>query len=217
GPAQLRLPDSCLWEGAAAAWGATRLSCRLDRTLAEQIAHSVRQAAGNVTLIGDPEKYASLGLPVIADAVKGRGPMGGIYTALLHSKEDWNLVVACDMPGLAPDFLRALIQLATQAAGLSPQSCLVCEGPGGIEPLCAVYHRRLLPALESALEYKQLIMKDFVLQQNPGRWPVADASHLRKVNTPEESRQEGACTSSATVLPIASSSRMFIRRLTPPF
>src|SRR5262249_800619 len=78
------------------------------RTLAEQSAHSVRQAAGNVTLIGDPEKYASLGLPVIADAVEGSGPMGGIYTALLHSKEDWNLVVACDMPGLAPDFLRAL-------------------------------------------------------------------------------------------------------------
>src|SRR6516165_5082771 len=97
------------------------------RTLAEQIAHSVRQAAGNVTLIGDPEKYASLGLPVISDAVKRRGPMGGIYTALLHSKEDWNLVVACDMPGLTPDFLRALIQ----AAGRSPQSCLVCEGPGG--------------------------------------------------------------------------------------
>lgn len=158
------------------------------RTLAEQIAHSVRQAAGNVTLIGDPEKYASLGLPVIADVVKGRGPMGGIYTALRHSKEDWNLVVACDMPGLAPDFLRVLIQ----AAGRSPQSCLVCEGPGGIEPLCAVYHRRLLPALEFALEHKQLKMKDFVLQQSPERWPVADASALRNINTPEDWRQEVA-------------------------
>ena len=156
------------------------------RTLVEQIADSVRQAVGNVTLIGDPEKYASLGLPVIADAVKGRGPMGGIYTALLHSKADWSLVVACDMPGLAPDFLRALIQ----AAGRSPQSCLVCEGSGGIEPLCAAYHRRLLPALESALEYKQLKMKDFVLQQNPGRWPVADVSALRNINTPEEWRKE---------------------------
>src|SRR5262249_800620 len=31
GPAQLRLPDSCLWEGAAAAWAPTRLSCPLDR------------------------------------------------------------------------------------------------------------------------------------------------------------------------------------------
>jgi molybdopterin-guanine dinucleotide biosynthesis protein A len=158
------------------------------RTLAEQIAHSVRQAAGNVTLIGVPKKYASLGLPVIADVVKGRGPMGGIYTALLHSEADWNLVVACDMPGLEPDFLRALIQ----AAWRSPQSCLVCDGPGGIEPLCAVYHRRLLPPLESALEHKQLRMKDFVLQQNPERWPVADASALRNINTPEEWRQEVA-------------------------
>jgi molybdopterin-guanine dinucleotide biosynthesis protein A len=114
--------------------------------------------------------------------------MGGIHTGRLPSKADWNPVVACDMPGLAPDFLLAWIQ----AAGQSPQSRLVCEGPGGVEPLCAVYHRRLLPALESALEHKQLKMKDFVVQQNPGRWPVADASALRNINTPEKWRREVA-------------------------
>lgn len=158
------------------------------RTLAEHIAESVRQAVGNVTLMGDPEKYTPLGLPVIADAVKERGPMGGIYTALLHSQAEWNLVVACDMPGVTPDFLRALIE----AAGRSPQTCVASQGPGGIEPLCAVYHRRLLPSLESALRDMRLKMKDFLLQQNPRLWPVADAAAaaLRNVNTPEEWRRE---------------------------
>src|SRR5215472_15428468 len=87
-------------------------------TRAEQIAYSVLEADGSVTFLGDPETYASRGLPVIENGAKGGGPMGGIYTALLYSDEAWNLVVACDISGLAPDFLLALIQ----AAGPSPES-----------------------------------------------------------------------------------------------
>jgi len=152
------------------------------QTLAEQIAHSVRQAAGSVTLIGDPEKYASLGLPVIADAVKGRGPMGGIYTALLHSKEDWNLVVACDMPDLAPDFLHALIR----AAGRSPQSCLVCEGPGGMEPLCAVYHRRAEAVLGAAFARGVRKVTEAFAGLQVTSLTVPEATRFQNINTPEE-------------------------------
>src|SRR5579883_462302 len=156
------------------------------RTIAEQIAECVWRAVGNVTLIGDPNRYGFLGRSVIADELNGCGPMGGIYTALVHSPADWNLVVACDMPGVTPDLLRAL----AEAAGRSRQNCVVCQGPGGIEPLCAVYHRRLLPALESALRDMRLKMKDFLLGQDPELWPVADASALRNLNTPEEWRKE---------------------------
>jgi len=38
-----------------------------------------------VTVIGSPERYASLGLRVIPDAVAGVGPLGGIATALRFS------------------------------------------------------------------------------------------------------------------------------------
>src|SRR5271163_1224329 len=76
-----------------------------DSTLLDHVAQCVRQAAGNVTIIGPPDRYASLGYPVTADLVTNCGPLGGLYTALSITETDWNLMVACDMPGLTAHFL----------------------------------------------------------------------------------------------------------------
>ena len=46
-------------------------------TLVQHIAGIVRQAAGSVTLIGDPVQLAHLGLPVVADILPGSGPASG--------------------------------------------------------------------------------------------------------------------------------------------
>jgi molybdopterin-guanine dinucleotide biosynthesis protein A len=156
------------------------------RTLAAQTADYVKQAAGNVTLIGPPERYGFLGLHVIADAVEGLGPLGGLCTALRETTAEWNLVVACDMPGLNPEFLRRLLDAAEQAG----KACLVPVGANGIEPLCAVYHAGALPAAESALSRKSLKMQDFVRELNHGILPVEEAFLLRNLNTPAELTRE---------------------------
>ena len=51
-------------------------------TMVEEIAARVRGAAGNVRLMGSPEKYGHLGLPVVAAEIENCGPLGGLYTAL---------------------------------------------------------------------------------------------------------------------------------------
>src|SRR5258708_22440353 len=138
------------------------------RTLVEQIADAVGQACGSITLIGPPERYAFLGLPVMPDAAPGLGPLGGLCTALRATRAEWNLMVACDMPGLTSEFLRELIQAAVRAG----KDCLVPETDRGLEPLCAVYHARVLRAAEAALERKLLKMQDFVRQLDVCTWPV---------------------------------------------
>ncbi|MBV8843822.1 MAG: molybdenum cofactor guanylyltransferase [Bryobacterales bacterium] len=152
------------------------------RTLVEQTADYVKKAAGNATLIGSPERYAFLGLPVIADRVEGHGPLGGLYTALRDTTADWNLIVACDMPGITPDFLRTLFE----AAEKSGKECLVPVVAGGLEPLCAIYHARVLSAAESAVKAKRLKMQDFVRGLDAVLWPIEDAHLVRNLNTPEE-------------------------------
>ena len=79
-------------------------------TLVEEIAGKVRTAAGNVTLIGPPEKYMHLGLTIVHDKVENCGPIGGLYTALRLTGAEWNVLAACDMPNVTAAFLTGLFE-----------------------------------------------------------------------------------------------------------
>jgi molybdopterin-guanine dinucleotide biosynthesis protein A len=151
-------------------------------TMVERIAAQVRAAAGNVTLLGSPEKYRHLGFPVMADEIENCGPLGGLYTALRRTGADWNLFVACDMPEVTGNFLSQLFE----AAEMSDADCLLPQISGKIDPLCAVYHRRLLTEAESAIHRKLFKMQDFVSTLRTSYWPVADPRPLLNVNTPAE-------------------------------
>jgi molybdopterin-guanine dinucleotide biosynthesis protein A len=155
----------------------------LDRsTLVEQIGARVRSAAGFITLIGAPERYSSLGLPVAADLIEGCGPIGGVYTALKISSAAWNLIVACDMPAVTAGFLAQLLEGAQEADA----DCFVPKTASGLHPLCAVYHCRVLPAVEYAIDHKSFKMHDLLRSLRAVSWPVADPSLLENVNTPIE-------------------------------
>ena len=151
-------------------------------TLVGHVARAVQEATGAVALIGDPARYGRLGYPVYPDKLPGCGPLGGIYTALTISSTDWNLVVACDMPGISVDVLRALLGSASESGG----ACVIAMGPGGEpEPLCAVYHKRCLPILTLAIQEKRFRMRDLMAEFNAQAWLV-DSGAIANVNTPKE-------------------------------
>jgi molybdopterin-guanine dinucleotide biosynthesis protein A len=156
-------------------------------TLVEHVAKIVAEAVGSaapssVTLIGDPGSLGHLGLPVFPDELPSYGPASGIYTALRVTNTDWNLVVACDMPAVTADLLRVLLLRAETAE----RNCVAATGPyGQPEPLCAVYHRRCLPALTRSIRDKRLRMRDFV-KEIGAIWVPVDKLALANVNTPAE-------------------------------
>ncbi len=116
--------------------------------LALRTAEQLRPMVEELVLVGSPERYAHLGLPVLADRVAGRGPLAGIVAALSATEHDWNLVVACDLPYLETRFFEFLLQ---QAAEKPAVDALVPHLGGFWQPLAAAYHRRALPAFERVL------------------------------------------------------------------
>ncbi len=153
------------------------------RTLLEHVAERVAAAAGDVTVIGAPERYRHLNLDCVADRIPGCGPLGGLVTALSLKRAEWNLVVACDMPAVTSELLASLLQ----AGRVDPDvDAVVPESPDGLQPLCAVYHRRVCAAAEAALHHKSLKMHDFVSSLNALRYPVANARLFANLNTPEQ-------------------------------
>jgi molybdopterin-guanine dinucleotide biosynthesis protein A len=152
-------------------------------TLVEHIAATVRAVCGNVTLVGAPARYRHLRLTTIDDHHPGRGPLSGIEAALSHSPHDWNLILACDLPGVQPPLLTRL--LATAAAGPA-DVVAVAAADGRPEPLCAAYHRRTLPVIIDAIASDRLSawqvltsMKLTTIQKHPGE-------SLGNINTAED-------------------------------
>ena len=161
------------------------------RTLVEYVAAQVLGAAGSVALAGAPERYGFLGFPMIGDLTPGFGPVAGIQAALASTSADWNLIVACDMPSLSADFLRSLF-VAAEHCG---EDCLIPYAPpagrrpvstGLPQPLCAVYHRDCLPAIERAIRENLRKATDAVSRLSVCAWPVADNSWFQNLNTPED-------------------------------
>jgi molybdopterin-guanine dinucleotide biosynthesis protein A len=145
--------------------------------LVSAVARAVSLAAGNVTLIGHPE------LPAIPDRYPGGGPLGGILTALDHTSADWNLIVACDMPEVSAVFLGELLAHAMR----SRPGVVLPYGPDGLpQPLCAVYHRCVLAALDDRFGRGVRRVTEALSGLEVERFPVAELSHFQNVNTPQD-------------------------------
>jgi molybdenum cofactor guanylyltransferase len=145
--------------------------------LVSAVAAAVAAAAGNVTLVGHAE------LPAIPDRYPGQGPLGAILTALHHTAADWNLIVACDMPEVSAAFLGELL-----AHAMTTAACVVLpRGPDALpQPLCAVYHRRALAALEAQFAggVRQVTAALAALTVEP--FAVVELSYFQNVNTPQD-------------------------------
>lgn len=70
----------------------------------------------------------------VHDEVKDRGPLAGLSASLNHASEPLTLVLAVDLPNMAPSFLGSLLDQAT------PERGVVTRWENGFwEPLAAVY------------------------------------------------------------------------------
>jgi molybdopterin-guanine dinucleotide biosynthesis protein A len=122
------------------------------QTLLQRMLRTASQASNNVWIVGPKSSYAQFG-DVVEDIYPGCGPLGGIQAALSATDTDLNLMLSADMPRMTPEFLRWLLAQARAA----PEFIIVPHAGGGAQPLCAVYRRCALGAVEAALqkgEYK---------------------------------------------------------------
>ncbi len=145
-------------------------------------AAAVAEAAGNATILGDPERYGRLGWPVLPDIHAGLGPIGGLLTALERTEAVWNLVVACDMPAISPSLLSRLLEIARNAEAF----CVAPVIEGEYEPLCAVWHRDALPRVRQAIADGRLKMRDLVAGIDTLSVAGLDAGMFRNINTPQD-------------------------------
>jgi molybdopterin-guanine dinucleotide biosynthesis protein A len=114
---------------------------------------SIEDLASKSLVIGAAEKYDTVWALCVDDRWPGEGPLGGIITALLQTREtqpkcEWNLIVSCDMPFLTAEWLRFLVERAAK----SEAQVIVPRSAHGPEPLCACWRTDAVETLQSAFE-----------------------------------------------------------------
>ena len=125
------------------------------RTLLERVIERARPQVSALVLNanGDPARFASYGLPVTADAVKGfAGPLAGVLTGLEWAARNapgcrWVASFATDAPFLPTDMVQRMVDaLAAERAEMA------CAASGGrAHPVFGLWPVSLADALRRAL------------------------------------------------------------------
>jgi molybdenum cofactor guanylyltransferase len=158
----------------------------------ERVLRCLKEVSEHVMIIGEREAYRSFNVPVIADAVDGSGPLGGIVTALRNSPTEFMFVVGCDMPFLSSRLLQAMANEPRDADVLIPYLDDY-NGFSGYQPLHALYSVRCVQPIMARLSRDELKIKLFLDDVDTrtlnSRWLRQydpDLQSFTNVNTPDD-------------------------------
>lgn len=166
----------------------------LGSPLIERVVRRAAPAADELIINANkPELFTFLGFPVVTDLVPGIGALGGLYTAIYTAAGPLVCVLACDMPFVRVELIRAQVELL-----LRENVDVVIPNSGeGLEPLHAVYRRETcLPAIQKAVETGQRRLISWFPDVKVREMSADEAARFdpdllsfTNINTPEEFEQ----------------------------
>lgn len=161
----------------------------------EHVLRALREVCDRVIIVTKrPHLYAGFRAEVVADADDRQGPLMGIYSGLLRSRDEYNFVAACDMPFLNP---RLISFMRDAAVG---HDIVVPAAGALVEPIHAVYSRGVLPLIEERIrrDEQQIrgLFRDarvrYVTEEEIDRLDPGKRSFVN-INTPRE-YEEATCS-----------------------
>jgi molybdopterin-guanine dinucleotide biosynthesis protein A len=109
-------------------------------TLAKSVTDKV------MIVTNDFDAYKHLNVLLVEDIRKGLGPLAGLEAALTATTTELNFVMACDMPFINMDIMKAILSATANVDAVIPRI------DGQRHPLFAAYRKSSLPLLKEALD-----------------------------------------------------------------
>lgn len=142
-----------------------------------------------IVIAQDSPPLTVAGCTVYRDLIAECGSLGGLYTGLAQAAGDRIFVVACDMPFLNPDMIRWFVARDPAA------DIVMAQLPDGLQPLHAVYGKRVVPVFERMATSHELKIRNIasdpslrITVVSPAEWGGRDplARSFQNVNTPAD-------------------------------
>ena len=127
-----------------------------DSTLLDRLYGIFKDLFQEIILVtNNPPRYLRWDLNIVTDILPVRSSLTGIHAGLFYATRPHVFVVACDNPFLKADLVRAILD------AIDPRfDAIIPETASGMEPLCAVYSKNCLAAVE-----RQLLRNRFKIQR----------------------------------------------------
>jgi molybdopterin-guanine dinucleotide biosynthesis protein A len=159
-----------------------------NKPIIERVIERLRRLTDDLILITNTQPdYQHLGLPFHSDLIPGKGPLGGLYTAISMTRNKHTLVVSCDQPFLNVELLNFLITLRSDFDVIVPLA-----EDGYPQSMHAIYGKGCLDPIRANLEADRLKMISFfpsvkVREVSGPEIEVIDPQRISffNVNTPE--------------------------------
>ncbi|HWB61345.1 MAG TPA: molybdenum cofactor guanylyltransferase [Chthoniobacteraceae bacterium] len=148
---------------------------------------TLRRVGADEILVSGPRELRDEidGVRVIADEVENCGPLSGIHALLGAAAHPFVLVLAIDMPAMAPEYLGRLAAFA-----FANGSGAVSEYEGCFEPLAAIYPAKARAVAAAALRGGDYSLQKFVAEcvkqklVAPLEVAPGEAGFFENLNTP---------------------------------
>lgn len=144
-----------------------------------------------ILVTNDPSRYLPWDLTITTDLFARRSSLTGIHAGLFYATNPHIFVTACDTPFLRPELVTRLVGYIDANA-----DAIIPETTAGMEPLCALYARKGLAAVERSLAadrfaIRHAFRKDRIkrISEQQLRQVDPDLRSFFNINTPEDRRR----------------------------
>jgi len=149
-------------------------------SVVESVLNTVSPYVQKVMIITNtPEEYSFLDIETAKDVRPGFGPLSGIHSALSLASSEYVLVVSCDIPLVGS---KQIEQLVSSCRGHD----ITIFKHKNFEPLCAVYRRSCIDALNELIDHNECRIIDLFPTLDVKVLRVDDAEIFRSINTKED-------------------------------
>ncbi len=142
--------------------------------MARVIAKILRRVTGSEPFLvaKSPDKYATLGLPLVKDRMSRRCALAGVHAAINHVSSGRVLIVTCDQPFLSEPLLREMIRLSGDV--------VACEVDRKLQPFPVIFSADLADAVAGSFEYGILSVQENLFV---GGFPtILDERRVREID-----------------------------------
>lgn len=133
--------------------------------------------------VGAPDHFETIpeGVIPVYDLELGKGPLEGLRSAFLQTREELFIVSAVDMPLLKKEAYDLLNKKRHHC-----EDICIFKSKEGIEPLFGFYRSSCLSKMEALLARDERRMNALIQESKTTLVPLTDTSWVTNVNTPED-------------------------------